>query len=131
MQTAELASVNDILKIDMNTHRTVGWLVILMMITPFLAIPEWLLQTAITILGLAVVGAMWLVGSQTIEQPQQEPPSGEHAKDQSNTENSKESQPDSGEDQSSSQQPLDIEDPEADTMMAAERWRRRASRDIS
>jgi hypothetical protein len=115
----------------MNTHRTVGWLVILMIITPFLAIPEWLLQTAITILGLAAVGAMWLTGSQTIDQPQQEPSSSDHVKDQSNTNTPKESQPDSGEDQSGSQQPLDIEDPESDTMMAAERWRRRASRDIS
>jgi hypothetical protein len=115
----------------MKTHRTVGWLAILMIITPFLAIPEWLMQTAITVLGLAVVSVIWLASSETTQQPQQGSPNTDDTKERPDTNYSEESQSDQGKNEPSSQKPIDIEDPEADTMMAADRWRKRSSRDIS
>jgi len=117
----------------MNTHRTVAWLAIFMIITPFLAIPDWLMQAAITILGLAVISSVWLGQSEDTLPSEDRRLNASNAADNGNDEQSQDG-PDG--DVKERKKPQDdqhqnIEDPEADTMVAADRWRRRASRDIS
>lgn len=114
----------------MNTHRTVAWLAILMIITPFLAIPEWLMKTVLAVFGVAIVCTAWLARPDTASPSSQDTPDMSDSDDGSGSDDqSRNSEPASTTEDP--QQQLDIEDPEADTMMAADRWRRRASRDIS
>lgn len=115
----------------MNAHRIVAWLVIILIVAPFLAIPEWLLQVVIAVLGLAIIATV-LVSQNEGEKPvksieasvSSSNNSGEPASDKSNTSESSESDQDDGD-------PVDIEDSDADTMVAADRWRSRTSRDLS
>jgi uncharacterized membrane protein len=119
----------------MNTHRTVAWLVIILIATPFLAIPEWLLQLVVVVLGLAIISTVWIDkpnGEKSIKSLEATAPSsddgGESVADKHNT---SETGKDNENDNKSDKEPVDIEDPDADTMVAADRWRSRTSRDLS
>lgn len=115
----------------MNAHRIVAWLVIILIATPFLAIPEWLLQVVVAVLGLAIITTVWVNRPEgersvkAIEASVSSPNnSGESTSDKSDTSESSKSDQNDGD-------TVDIEDPDADTMVAADRWRRRTSRDLS
>lgn len=114
----------------MNTHRTVAWLAIFVVVTPFLAIPEWLMKALLTVFGIVIICTVWLTRPDTISQSAQNNSGVDDADDRDDTINQS-TNTESASPSEDSQQQLDIEDPEADTMVAADRWRRRASRDIS
>lgn len=125
----------------MYTPRTVIWLAILAAVVPFLAIPEWLMRLLVAALaaGIALVGyQLYTQGadagsansSQNLPQspfnPQLDRPAS--TQDDENT-NSQDSDEESDADNDNG--PVDIEDSDADRMVAENRWRRRASRNLA
>jgi hypothetical protein len=116
----------------MNIHRTVAWLAVFMIITPFLAVPDWLVQVVISILGLAVISSVWLGQSKKDTVSTSNMSNSFRADEEGETrDNNSDGSAEKGRKPKDPELQQDIEDPEADTMVAAVRWRRRASRDIS
>jgi hypothetical protein len=130
-------SVNDILKVDMSANRTVFWLALITAFIPFLAVPDWVIQTAVVVLALGIVIITRATSFQShgqAFQPPQIDAKNEDGPQESDNKDSVKEQPTGSEKNTQSQDkegPVDITDPDADTMVASGQWRRRSSRNLS
>lgn len=119
----------------MSTQRTVSWLAILSIILPFLAIPTWLTKTIAVVLGVGIIAAVRYGHGRKQQQPGSR--FSNHSEDNADTDddtpdgatkgaaNSAAEAADTDEDQAESE-PVDIEDPDADRMIAENLRRRRS-----
>jgi cytoskeletal protein RodZ len=117
----------------MNPNRTVFWLALLTVVVPFLAIPEWLTQTVVFLLAVVIMITARLAYTSSQHQTHQPPQTSNRDNNDSQTHTPDTNQEDPNADEnkdSSTDDPVDITDPDADQMMASNQWRRRASRDI-
>jgi hypothetical protein len=117
----------------MTALRTVFWLALLTGIVPFLAIPEWLTQTAVFLLAVAIMITARFAYTSSQNQTYQPPQTGNQDTNDSQTppQNTNQKDPNANKNKDNSTDgPVDITDPDADRMMASGQWRRRASRNL-
>lgn len=89
------------------------------------------MQAILAALGIAIVCTAWMTRPDTTQPSSQNDSSADSGTGDRSMPDRQNRNSEPKERTQDPQQPLDIEDPEADTMVAADRWRRRASRDIT
>jgi len=121
----------------MSANRTVFWLAVLTAIIPFLAIPEWIIKTAVAVLAFSIIITTRIASSKPQAQAFQPPQIGNRdddgLQDSGTTKDTQKEDTASKKETENQDQkdPVDITDPDADTMVASGQWRRRSSRDLS
>ena len=117
----------------MTALRTVFWLALLTAVVPFLAIPEWLTQTVVFLLAVAIMITARFAYTSSQHRTYQPPQTGNQDTNdsQTHTPDTDQKKPNTNKNkENSTDDPVDITDPDADQMMASGQWRRRASRNL-